>query len=150
MSLLCAGVCGMDTQTDIDRNLILAYNVINVAGLALLSLLVVASGFRCKRVPRSLKSDNNVELPSTWFTAVWSWVVLSITYCLLLGNQIGPPPPYSICLTQAVLIYSSPTLCVPMALSLRLNNPENVAALSRRWHSYCRRVCVSLIPVLCS
>lgn len=151
MSLLYAGVCGMDTQTDIDTNLIPAYNIINIAGLALLTLLVAASGFRCRQVPRCLKSDNNnVELSSTWYTAVASWVMLSITCCLLLGNQIGPPPPHSICLTQAVLMYASPTLYVSVALSPRINNSKNVAALPRQWHSYCRRVYVSLIPIPCS
>lgn len=111
----------MDTQTDIDRSLVPAYNILNIAGLALLTLLLVASGFRYRQVPRGPKPDyNDVRLPSMWFTVVASWVTLSISYCLLLGNQIGPPPTHSICLTQAILIYSSPTFCAFSAVAFLL------------------------------
>lgn len=131
----------MVTQTDVNRTLVSVYNVLNIAGAVLLTLLLVASDIRRKNVFRSSKHDHNdVRRPSMWFIAIGSWIMLSISCCLLLGNQIGPPPPHGICLTQAVLVYSTPVLCVAVELSLLkvLKNLQNLGVRSRRPHSYCR------------
>jgi len=111
----------MDNQTEVNRNLISAYDVLYVAGSALMTLLLVASDLRRKNVLRGPKLDHNdVRRPSMWFTAVGSWIAFSISFCLLLGNQIGPPPPHGICLTQAIFIYSSPVFCAFSAVAFLL------------------------------
>ncbi|KAF5327077.1 hypothetical protein D9619_004859 [Psilocybe cf. subviscida] len=111
----------MDIQSGVNGNLVSAYDALYVAGSALLILLVVASDIRHKNVFRRAKVDyNDVRRPSMWFIAVLSWITLGISFCLLLGNQIGQLPPHAICLTQAILIYSSPTFCAFSAVAFLL------------------------------
>ncbi|KAF8183941.1 hypothetical protein BJ912DRAFT_975646 [Pholiota molesta] len=62
----------------------------------------------------------NVRRPSTWFMAVGSWVVISVANILLLGHQMGPMPPHSLCLAQATLIYASPVFCAFSAAAFLL------------------------------
>lgn len=114
-----SGVHGMDIENSANVNLVLLYDVLYVAGSALLLLLVVASGIRQTNTPRGSKLDHNdVQRPTMWIVAVSSWIALSISFCLLLGNQMDLPPPHGICLTQAIFVYSSPTLCVSLVFSL--------------------------------
>lgn len=50
----------------------------------------------------------------------FTWIVYSITFCLLLyaGQQTGPKPSWKICRTQAALVYAVPILVASASLAL--------------------------------
>ncbi|KAJ7890460.1 hypothetical protein B0H14DRAFT_2689372 [Mycena olivaceomarginata] len=45
-----------------------------------------------------------------WFAFMGSWWLYCVSGLLLVGHQLGPDPPFGICLVQATLIHSVPTL----------------------------------------
>ncbi|KAF8659896.1 hypothetical protein AX16_001780 [Volvariella volvacea WC 439] len=52
-----------------------------------------------------------VHRRAAWFCLMFSGLVYSITYLLLVGRQRGPEPPYTLCALQAALVYAAPILC---------------------------------------
>ncbi|PVF96096.1 hypothetical protein CPB86DRAFT_787385 [Serendipita vermifera] len=53
----------------------------------------------------------------------FTWIVYSITFCLLLytGEQTGPTPAWKICRTQAALVYAVPILVAMASFTLVLS-----------------------------
>ncbi|PPQ66227.1 hypothetical protein CVT24_000339 [Panaeolus cyanescens] len=70
----------------------------------------------------------SIRRTGTWFAFLGSWLITSISYVLLIRQQIGPPPDRGLCLFQAMLIYSNPVLSALTSLSFILElgvmNPQ--------------------------
>ncbi|KAF7308838.1 hypothetical protein MKEN_01083700 [Mycena kentingensis (nom. inval.)] len=81
------------------------FNSFSVAGVLSLTLVVAAA--YCSPV---------IKRSELWYRHMISWVVYSATFLLLLGRQLGPPPPIGLCMVQASLIYAAPTLPTLSAL----------------------------------
>lgn len=94
-AVLKPGTPGISTQ------LVFVYNALLITGLVL-QLPVVLTAWLSPRIQRS----------STWFPFLGSWIVSSLVYLLLVGQQTGPPPFFGLCVTQAALVYAVPVLCV--------------------------------------
>lgn len=94
-----------------DLQLIVAFNVLQIVGFLLL-VPVILTAWLSPRVRRT----------STWFSFVLSWVLSSVAYFILMGQQTGPPPNAGVCLFQAALIYATPALyvCVTVGYWLML------------------------------
>ncbi|KAF7308839.1 hypothetical protein MKEN_01083800 [Mycena kentingensis (nom. inval.)] len=88
------------------RTAVVAFNLLVVLALLLLSL-VVATAYFAARVRRS----------GLWFRHLISWIVYSASFLLLFGHQTGPPPPFGLCAIQAAFIYAAPTLPTLSALA---------------------------------
>ncbi|KAJ4466078.1 hypothetical protein C8R41DRAFT_77207 [Lentinula lateritia] len=66
----------------------------------------------------------------SWFSFVFSWIVSCVSYSLLAGAPINWQPEYPLCLTQAALIYTVPTLTAFSSLALVIQVLVNVRALA--------------------
>lgn len=57
---------------------------------------------------------------STWYSFTISWIISAISYTLLFwsGDLTGPPPPFTLCLVQSMMIYSVPSLTAGTTLGL--------------------------------
>jgi hypothetical protein len=57
---------------------------------------------------------SNVRRHITWINFCMSWILSSLSYCLLLfaRQDYGPEPNHILCLVQSPLIYAAPTLYV--------------------------------------
>ncbi|KAJ6489611.1 hypothetical protein C8R47DRAFT_1195989 [Mycena vitilis] len=69
-------------------------------------LLVIGTAYFSSTVHRS----------GLWFRHMIAWIIYSVSYLLLLGRQVGPTPPFGLCLVQAALIHAAPTLPTLSAL----------------------------------
>ncbi|KAK0203930.1 hypothetical protein DFS33DRAFT_1384204 [Desarmillaria ectypa] len=70
-----------------------------------------------------------VKRCSTWYTFCVSWILSCFSYSLLFlvgGRDLDPVPNQSLCITQAALIYSVPTLTALTTLSLLVHSWYNV------------------------
>ncbi|KAJ3799264.1 hypothetical protein GGU11DRAFT_666182, partial [Lentinula aff. detonsa] len=58
--------------------------------------------------------SQKVKRLATWYMFCASWTISCLSYTLLffVGQIHLPEPKKSICVTQAALMYSVPTLCV--------------------------------------
>ncbi|KAJ4490418.1 hypothetical protein J3R30DRAFT_3421562 [Lentinula aciculospora] len=54
----------------------------------------------------------------SWLSFVFSWVISCVSYSLLAGARIDWQPELPLCLTQAALIYTVPTLTASASLAL--------------------------------
>ncbi|KAJ3888374.1 hypothetical protein GG344DRAFT_79827 [Lentinula edodes] len=79
----------------------------------------------------------------SWFSFVFSWIVSCVSYSLLAGAPIDWRPEYPLCLTQAALIYTVPTLYVPLSSQLRRDKDTHESA---KWIH--RTACSSLALVI--
>ncbi|GAW03823.1 hypothetical protein LENED_005575 [Lentinula edodes] len=66
----------------------------------------------------------------SWFSFVFSWIVSCVSYSLLAGAPIDWRPEYPLCLTQAALIYTVPTLTACSSLALVIQVLVSVRALA--------------------
>ncbi|KAJ3808590.1 hypothetical protein F5876DRAFT_78600 [Lentinula aff. lateritia] len=66
----------------------------------------------------------------SWFSFVFSWIVSCVSYSLLAGAPIDWQPEYPLCLTQAALIYTVPTLSAFCSLALVIQVLVSVRALA--------------------
>ncbi|KAF7424677.1 hypothetical protein PC9H_009988 [Pleurotus ostreatus] len=92
------------------RELITAYNVVLIVGLVL-NVLVVSVAYVSRGVQRC----------RSWYMFMISWIILSLSFLFLLGQQTGPQPIFGICLAQAVLVYAAPPLTAFSTLILVVN-----------------------------
>lgn len=92
-----------------DLPFIVAFDVLQIVGFLLL-VPVVLTAWRSPRVQRT----------STWFAFVLSWVLSSVAFVIIVGQQTGPAPMAGVCLFQAALIYATPALYVCAVESCRL------------------------------
>ncbi|KAL4264672.1 hypothetical protein AB1N83_003958 [Pleurotus pulmonarius] len=92
------------------HQLITTYNVVLIVGLVL-NILVVSVAYVSRRVQRC----------RSWYIFMMSWIILSLSFLFLLGQQTGPKPAFEICLAQAVLIYAAPPLTAFSTLILVVN-----------------------------
>ncbi|KAE9397760.1 hypothetical protein BT96DRAFT_921220 [Gymnopus androsaceus JB14] len=72
--------------------------------------------------------SQQVKRLATWYTFCLSWTISCLSYLLLFfsGEIHSPEPPKAICITQAALIYSVPTLTASTTLSLLIHSWYNV------------------------
>ncbi|KAJ7048051.1 hypothetical protein C8F01DRAFT_1198154 [Mycena amicta] len=77
-------------------------------------LLVMLTAWCSPKVHRTL----------SWYLFIASWMVFCVSYFLIAGQQVGPEPPFAVCVTQAALIYASPplTACASLAFLVQLYN----------------------------
>ncbi|KAF7356542.1 hypothetical protein MVEN_00987800 [Mycena venus] len=75
------------------------FNSLFTVGLVLLVVVIGPAIF-----------SRNVRRSPLWFAFMGSWLFYCISGLLLVGHQLGPDPPFGICLFQAALIHSVPTL----------------------------------------
>ncbi|KAJ6609040.1 hypothetical protein B0H10DRAFT_2065719 [Mycena sp. CBHHK59/15] len=90
----------MSTSSDMDglQTEVAIFNAISF--LAVFSLaLVAATAYFSSTVHRS----------GLWFRHIISWILYSAVFLLLIGRQLGPNPPFGLCMVQAALIYAAPT-----------------------------------------
>ncbi len=68
------------------------------------SLIIMSTALYASRISRHM----------TWFSFMFSWFISSLSYTLLLfsGEINNPEPGFSVCFTQALLIYAAPPLYV--------------------------------------
>lgn len=78
---------------------VLAFVALNLAGGVGLVLVLITAALSRK-----------VKRNPTWYSFCFSWVFYAVSYSLLFlaGEQTNPTPPYSLCSTQAALIYALP------------------------------------------
>jgi len=90
-----------DMQLDVELPLrqLSLFNSLFTVGLILLAAVIGPAIF-----------SRNVRRSPLWFAFMGSWVFYCVACMLLVGHQLGPDPPFGICLFQAALIHSIPTL----------------------------------------
>ncbi|KAE9393241.1 hypothetical protein BT96DRAFT_228795 [Gymnopus androsaceus JB14] len=83
----------------------------------------------------------------SWSNFTATWIFSCTSYSLLVGAPITWQPEYALCLTQAALVYTVPTLtaCSTLALvvqilitvrSIATTSPENSGTVSHRWSKF--------------
>ncbi|KAF6756469.1 hypothetical protein DFP72DRAFT_286770 [Ephemerocybe angulata] len=87
---------------------------------------------------------------STWFSVVFSFLILTTSYCLLLmsGNIKNPNPPFSLCASQAALVDAAPPLAAGTTLGLVTQIYYNISNLSNEPGTSRRRRFWSLLFVV--
>ncbi|KAG5722764.1 hypothetical protein E4T56_gene7965 [Termitomyces sp. T112] len=65
--------------------------------------------------------SSKVHRRNAWYNVLISWMIYSLSYLLILGYQHEHEPPFGICLAQAALVYSCPTLCALTLVCLLLD-----------------------------
>ncbi|KAK7025246.1 hypothetical protein R3P38DRAFT_1065009 [Favolaschia claudopus] len=90
-----------DMQLDVELSLrqLTIFNSLFILGLILLVGVILPPIF-----------SPNVRRSPLWFTFMGSWLLYCVSCLLLIGNQLGPDPPFGLCLFQAALIHSMPSL----------------------------------------
>ncbi|KAJ7170501.1 hypothetical protein C8R43DRAFT_93055 [Mycena crocata] len=51
-----------------------------------------------------------VHRSGLWFQHMISWILYSVSFVLLVTRQLGPEPPFGLCLMQASLVHAVPVL----------------------------------------
>ncbi|KAK7437495.1 hypothetical protein VKT23_018566 [Stygiomarasmius scandens] len=95
-----------ESQTIVVLNVFFAFQLFGLAGLSI--ILLTAAITRAWKHP-------------SWINFCVTWIISSISYCLLLGRPLHYVPPHQLCFAQAVLIYTVPTLTASATLSLVLH-----------------------------
>ncbi|KAF8900323.1 hypothetical protein CPB85DRAFT_1439604 [Mucidula mucida] len=74
------------------------------------SLIIMSTALYASRISRHM----------TWFSFMFSWFISSLSYTLLLfsGEINNPEPGFSVCFTQALLIYAAPPLTAAATMGL--------------------------------
>jgi len=81
------------------------FNALTAIGILSLTLVIAIAHF-----------SPTVHRSQLWFRHMFSWIVYSASYLLLIGHQFGAPPPFGLCMLQAALIYAAPTFPTLSAL----------------------------------
>ncbi|KAJ7180735.1 hypothetical protein C8R46DRAFT_1070436 [Mycena filopes] len=76
-----------------------AFNAFSFVGVSSLTLVAATAYF-----------SSSVHRSGLWFRHILAWIVYSSSFLLLVGRQLGPAPPFGLCLVQAGLIHAAPTL----------------------------------------
>ncbi|KAL4259351.1 hypothetical protein AB1N83_007374 [Pleurotus pulmonarius] len=85
--------------------LVAIFDFTQIFGFILL-VIVLLSAWLSKTVHRS----------RAWFNFLFTWTLSCISYLVILGQQAGEEPPFSVCLLQAMLVYAAPPLTVTAGL----------------------------------
>lgn len=82
----------------------------NKAGVFAFVALNLAGGVGLVLVLITAALSRKVKRTPTWYSFCFSWIFYAVSYSLLFlaGEQTNPTPPYSLCSTQAALIYALP------------------------------------------
>ncbi|KAJ7116069.1 hypothetical protein C8R44DRAFT_880443 [Mycena epipterygia] len=75
-----------------------AFNTFSFLGIFSLTLVVAMAYF-----------SPTVHRSELWFNHMISWIVYSASFLILVGHQLGPTPPFGLCMVQAAFIYAAPT-----------------------------------------
>jgi len=75
------------------------FNSLLLTGLLLLAVVILPPIF-----------SRNVRRNALWFAFVGSWMLYCASCLLLVGRQLGPVPPFGLCLFQAAMIHAVPAL----------------------------------------
>lgn len=97
------------SNTDLYLRFIVAYDVLHILGFIILVPVILTAWFS----PR-------VQRTPTWFPLMISWALATINASLIFGRQIGPIPPFALCLTQAGFLYAIPILTGATAVAFLL------------------------------
>ncbi|KAJ7116063.1 hypothetical protein C8R44DRAFT_794053 [Mycena epipterygia] len=73
------------------------FNSLYFIGLGLLAIVIL---------PPLL--SRNVSRGPLWFCFMGSWMLYCVSFLLIVGRQLGPEPPFGLCLFQAALIHAAP------------------------------------------
>ncbi|KAF9004014.1 hypothetical protein BDQ17DRAFT_1355343 [Cyathus striatus] len=79
---------------------IVIFNILSFLAIVLVCLAILPPLF-----------SSQIKRSSTWFIHLISWLVYSISFVFIIGQQTGPEPEFGACLFQASLIYSTPPFC---------------------------------------
>ncbi|KAF9071811.1 hypothetical protein BDP27DRAFT_1418631 [Rhodocollybia butyracea] len=128
----------IELKASTDETIALLFIALELSGAIGMSLiLLTAMVSRVKRL-------------ATWYSFCVSWIISCISYSLLyFSGEIGSPEPRkSICITQASLIYSVPTLTASSTLALLIHSWYNVHfGLSKQPLESNSRVVIALLLV---
>ncbi|KAJ6494878.1 hypothetical protein C8R47DRAFT_389151 [Mycena vitilis] len=61
--------------------------------------------------------SRTIHRSETWYSMVFSWLVYSLSYLLIVGHQLGSPPPRGLCVLQMAFIYATPPLTASTGLA---------------------------------
>ncbi|KAJ7813651.1 hypothetical protein B0H13DRAFT_2141808 [Mycena leptocephala] len=75
------------------------FNSLYFIGLIFLTIVILPPIF-----------SRNVLRSPLWFAFMGSWMLYCFSFLLLVGQQLGPEPPFGICLFQAALVHAVPAL----------------------------------------
>ncbi|KAJ8473636.1 hypothetical protein ONZ45_g16221 [Pleurotus djamor] len=119
------------TPTPPKPHLIAAFNAVQITGLVLL-LLVILTSWLSPKVKRSIP----------WYNIIISWIFSAFSFLLIIGKQMGPEPPFGLCLLQSIFIYAAPSmnacvcLCFAMELFFSVSSATNRQSASRKWRFF--------------
>ncbi|KAK0460178.1 uncharacterized protein EV420DRAFT_254691 [Desarmillaria tabescens] len=91
-----------------NRNVVAIFNCLQLLNSILLLAVLVPALF-----------STRVRRVRTWYAMVISGLVYSLCYMplMILGQQTGPPPSFTLCLLQSCLIYCAPVLIISFTLT---------------------------------
>ncbi|KAJ7170506.1 hypothetical protein C8R43DRAFT_981990 [Mycena crocata] len=73
------------------------FNSLYFIGLVLLAVVIMPPIF-----------SRNVRRSPLWFAFIASWMLYCFSFLILVGRQLGPEPPFELCIFQASLIHATP------------------------------------------
>ncbi|KAH0586772.1 hypothetical protein H2248_005623 [Termitomyces sp. 'cryptogamus'] len=56
--------------------------------------------------------SSHIQRSKIWFSLIFSWILYSASYTLLLGRQTRSQPPFGLCIFQGALTTSTPLVCI--------------------------------------
>ncbi|KAK7032371.1 hypothetical protein VNI00_013119 [Paramarasmius palmivorus] len=98
----------MDNRSTPLLHLFFSLQLIALVGLVLILATVILSGGISRRHP-------------TWINFIIAWIISCTSYILLLGHPLSWNPPYELCLAQAALVYTVPSLAAAATFALILH-----------------------------
>ncbi|KIK61433.1 hypothetical protein GYMLUDRAFT_582984 [Collybiopsis luxurians FD-317 M1] len=107
-----AGSTAASAESSREQALYILFTVFQLAGLGGLIIIFITAWATSVVQKRHL----------CWSSFILSWIISSLSYSLLAGTSLDWQPGYSLCLAQAVLIYTVPTLtaCTSLALVIQV------------------------------
>ncbi|KAG7446741.1 uncharacterized protein BT62DRAFT_931315 [Guyanagaster necrorhizus] len=105
------------SYTGSERRCLVAFYVLQLAGFGGLLTILLTGIF----------SPTVAKRHVCWLNFIITWMASAISYSLLVGHSMDWEPPHGLCLTQAILIYSVPTLttCTTTALVIHVSISMN-------------------------
>ncbi|KAJ7654422.1 hypothetical protein DFH06DRAFT_1202375 [Mycena polygramma] len=116
-----------------------AFNSLLVAGLILLVVVILPPIFA-----------RNVRRTPLWFAFIGSWLLYCVSCLLLVGRQLGPDPPFKLCLFQAALIHAVPALATVSGVCFIVDVycAMRISLLQSYWIPVRRTVVLLTLPTL--
>ncbi|KAK0192389.1 hypothetical protein F5146DRAFT_1039599 [Armillaria mellea] len=100
------------SYTGSEKRCLVAFYVLQLTGFMGLLIILLTGTF----------SPTVAKRHVCWLNFIISWIISTISYSLLVGHSMDWEPPHGLCLTQAILVYSVPTLtaCTTTALVIHV------------------------------